>query len=446
MTPTIKQILQTLNDAGYQAFIVGGFVRDGILGLEPKDADITTSATPEQVAALFPTSTFVGASFGVTLIKMDGKTFEIATFRQDGQYTDGRHPDSVQLTTDVREDVLRRDFTIGALLMNANGEVIDLVKGMRDLEAGVIRTVGAPSERFAEDALRMLRAIRFATRLGFSIAPDTMKGIQENAYRIQDISKERIAQELVRILTSGRAKLGIELLDESGLLKLILPDIADMKGCEQQPEHHPEGDVFVHTLGLLAHLTKDCTPELALAALLHDVGKPKTVEIRNGRITFQGHAGVGADLTRAILNDLKMSNDTIDTVTNHVRQHMTFMGIEEMRHAKALRFMRQDKFAELLELHRLDCLGGCKDLKHYNFCLDTLAQAPPLKPARFITGYDLIQMGLKPGAEFRTLLEEMEDFQLEGKFPDREAALEFLQAKYFSDNLVPIQEKITGGF
>lgn len=426
-------ILKTLSGAGFSAYIVGGFVRDHLLGLPSKDIDITTSATPEEVKGLFPGADFVGAHFGISLVKTDdGETIEVATYRTDGIYKDARHPSSVTFTNDVRVDVSRRDFSVNALLMDLNGNVIDHYGGLDDLKSRLICAVGEPTLRFQEDALRMLRAVRFARQLGFEIEGKTMDGIRACANRILMVSSERVAQELSRILTSGRAARGIELLSTAGLLNYILPEIEILKDCPQSKKWHPEGDVYVHTLALLRNLTPGCSLTLALGALLHDVGKPATLKFKaDGSPTSHGHAEAGEPIAEAILRRLKFSNEDVDTVKSHVRQHMIFPALPEMRKAKQLRFIGQSNFLELLELHRLDSLAGVGDLSSYRYAGELLAATPQevLHPVRLITGHDLIRLGLKPGPLFREVLDEIELLQLDGKVQTREECVAIVLAK-----------------
>jgi poly(A) polymerase len=423
-------ILTTLNRAGHQAFFVGGMVRNLKLGLEPKDVDITTSATPDQVKELFPCAKFVGARFGVSLVKIsDTETIEVATFRTDGAYSGSRRPDTVNFTTDVMEDLNRRDFTVNALLMDANGKVYDFVNGFVDFESKLLRSIGEPAKRFMEDPLRMLRAARFACKLDFTIEGQTLLAIKENAYLVTTLSAERVRDELVGILTSGQAARGFELLRVSGLLELVLPEIFVMRDVKQNPDHHPEGDVYQHTLGLLERLAPGCSTTLALAALLHDVGKPITAAPRasDGQPTFYGHEEAGEPLAEAILRRLKFDNDVVDTVTSHVRQHMTFGLVHEMRRAKLLRFIGQPNFAELVSLHRLDCMASDGDCEQADFVEELLTSTPPqaVHPTRLLTGRDLLDLGMTPGPYFKTLLDALMTEQLEGRVATREQALQF---------------------
>ena len=359
-----RQIVSKLKAHGYQAYFVGGCVRDLLLGGHPKDYDIATGARPDEISALFPNSDLVGAHFGVVLVRDSDAQVEVATFRSDHAYVDGRHPVSVGFENDPRQDVLRRDFTINALLLDpANDEVRDFVGGREDLRNRVVRAIGDPETRFREDHLRLLRAVRFAARLDYQIEPATMQAIRRLHALILKVSAERIRDELVRILTEGGARRGFELLDESGLLADLLPEVAAMKGVAQPPEYHPEGDVWTHTLMMLGALEAPAVT-LALGALLHDVGKPPTFRIAE-RIRFDGHVEKGVEMAAAILHRLRFSNDQIRQVTALVANHMRFKDVPEMRASTLKRFLRLEKFPEHLELHRLDCISSHGRLDHY---------------------------------------------------------------------------------
>jgi poly(A) polymerase len=369
----------------------------------------------------------VGAKFGVVLVNREGATVEVVTFRSEQAYQDGRHPDAVHFETDPRKDALRRDFTINALMPDPfTGEVLDYVDGRADLEAGVIRAIGDPGARFAEDHLRMLRAVRFAARLGFVIEPVTMAAIRRLHAEIRHISAERVRDELTRILTEGGARRGFELLDETGLLVDILPEVAAMKGVEQPPEFHPEGDVWIHTMIMLEGLEHPSIT-LALGVLLHDVGKPPTFRIA-GRIRFDGHVEAGVKMAEEILSRLRYSNDEKEQVLALVANHMRFSHVHEMRESKLKRFLRLPGFDEHLALHRLDCLSSHGNLDNYDFARERLEQAEPeqLRPPRLLTGHDLIAAGYEPGPEFSKLLEIVEDAQLEGAVRTREEAMELV--------------------
>jgi poly(A) polymerase len=419
-----RDIAAGLKGRGFQAYLVGGCVRDRLLGRRPDDYDVSTNATPEHILEIFPGAKLVGAKFGVVLVTRESAAVEVATFRTDGVYRDGRRPDQVVFETDPQRDVERRDFTINGLMMDPFSEdVIDLVGGRRDLEAHLIRAIGDPRRRFEEDRLRMLRAVRFAARLGFDIEPDTFGAIRELSGKIREISPERVRDELVRILVEGGARRGFEWMDETGLLAEILPEISAMKGVEQPPQYHPEGDVWTHTLIMLDGL-RDPTPELALGVLLHDVGKPSTFRVTD-RIRFNGHVQAGVELTRRIMNRLRFSNEQISQVEALVANHMRFMHIDQMRDSTLKRFFRLGHFDQHLELHRLDCASSRRSLRSYNFARERFASMSPeeRKPSLLLTGHDLIRAGYAPGPEFSTWLDAAEDAQLEGRIATREEAL-----------------------
>lgn len=421
-------ILSALTDAGHEAYIVGGFVRDRLLFRESGDIDITTSATPDEVGAVFPESELVGAHFGVRVLKGYGFDIQIATFRLDGVYKDSRHPVAVEYTKDVREDVKRRDFTINTILMDRNGVTHDYQGGQADLIHKLVRAVGYAPQRFSEDGLRMMRAVRLACRLDFDIETHTFLAIRYYADTIVNISTERIREELDKILTSGEAERGIRLLDHTGLLRHILPEFVALFGVKQNPVHHPEGDVYEHTMGLLRRLPKGCEITLALAALLHDIGKPATLGEKDGQPTFYGHEEVGAVMTREILTRLKYPTEIIERVVNNVAEHMRFRLVDEMRKSKLYRFLRQPHFDELLALHKLDSLSGRGNLRHAEFVERKLAEVPPevIHPVRLVTGKDLISLGLEPGPAFKTILERIETEQLEGNISTHEEAMAFV--------------------
>ncbi|HET6143575.1 MAG TPA: CCA tRNA nucleotidyltransferase [Candidatus Acidoferrales bacterium] len=434
-----EKICATLRSYGHQAYFVGGCVRDLELGREPADYDVCTDARPEQVQELFPRSVAVGAKFGVILVlaedaKDTPTQVEVATFRSDGGYSDGRHPDQVIYSRTPQEDVLRRDFTINGLLMEpATREVLDYVGGRADLRAGVVRAIGDPRLRFSEDKLRMLRAVRFAARFGFRIEPETMAAAQSLAPQITQVSNERIRDELTKLLTEGAARRGFELLDDTRLLPLILPDIARMKGVQQPPQFHPEGDVWIHTLMLLEKLPAGCSPTLAWGVLLHDVGKPPTFSPATGpgtRIRFNGHEGIGARMAEGICRSLRFSNEETEQVESLVANHMRFKDVPKMRTATLKRFVRLPRFEEHMELHRLDCLASHGGLDSYAFVKRFLLETPVEKvyPPKLVTGDDLKGMGLAPGPRFREILTAVEEAQLEGRLLDRDSALEFARS------------------
>src|ERR1039457_1893687 len=441
-------IVQTLRQRGFQAYLVGGCVRDLLLGREPKDYDVATNATPEQVMGIFPETYAVGAQFGVVLVPAperdapsvvsgegSSKSFavEVATFRSDIGYSDGRHPDEVRFSLDPREDVARRDFTINGMLLDpVSGDVLDFVGGQEDLKAGVIRTIGDPEQRFGEDKLRMLRAVRFAARFEYTIDPATFAAMQELAQQIQVVSRERVRDELTRMLTEGHARRAFLLLDESGLLKPVLPEISVMKGVEQPPEFHPEGDVFVHTLLLLDNLPTPCPLTLAWGALLHDVGKPPTFRVAPDRIRFDGHVEVGVRMAHEICQRLHFSNDDTEQIEELVANHMRFSDVERMKDSTLKRFMRLPKFDEHMELHRIDCLSSHRDLSLYNFVSEKVRTTPPeqIRPHALISGADLIEIGYRPGPRFKEILSAVEDAQLEGRLQSRDEALGFVQKEF----------------
>ena len=421
-----KAVALQLRAAGWHAFFVGGCVRDLLLGRQPKDFDIVTNAPPGEVIELFPAANLVGAHFGVVLVG----GVEVATYRSEGGYQDGRHPDKVQFETDPARDVERRDFTINALLMDPfSDEIVDFVGGRADLESGVIRAIGNPATRFEEDHLRMLRAIRFAARLGFEVEPETFAAIKAHAPMIHRVSAERVRDELLRILTEGGARRGLELLDATGLLHEILPEVVAMKGVEQPPQFHPEGDVWKHTLLMIDGL-RDPSPELALGVLLHDVGKPPTFRIGPDRIRFDGHVEAGVALARKILNRLKLPNDSMDHVLSLVTNHMRFMDVKRMKASTLKRFLRMSRFEDHLALHRLDCLGSNGYLDNWEFVKGKLEELPPdaLRPAKLITGEHLIQAGYKPGPEMGKILAAVEEAQLEGLISTTEQAMELVRS------------------
>jgi tRNA nucleotidyltransferase/poly(A) polymerase len=431
-----NSVCDTLRRNGYQALLVGGCVRDLLLGREPADFDVTTDATPERVMSLFPESTGVGAQFGVVLVPRDGLKVEVATFRSDVGYSDGRHPDRVVYSTTVKEDVQRRDFTINGLLMRHDtGEVLDFVGGQADLKAGILRAIGEPSQRFAEDKLRMLRAVRFAARFRFTIEPSTFAAIRRHSAEVGRVSAERLRDELTKLLTEGAARCGFELLDDTGLLQRLLPEIIAMKGVEQPPQFHPEGDVWIHTRLMIQQLPSGCSPTLAWGVLLHDVGKPPTfkpVSETGDRIRFDGHVDVGVRMAEDICRRLRFSNVETEQIAALVANHMRFKDVEQMRASTLKRFVRLPCFDEHLELHRLDCLSSHRQLQSYEFVRRFLADTPPeqVHPPRLLTGDDLQQMGYTPGPLFTEILRSLEDAQLEGRVQSKEGAAEYVRSRF----------------
>ena len=439
MKQSAVEIVRTLRERGFQAYLVGGCVRDLLLGREPADYDVATDATPNEVMALFPKTYAVGAQFGVVLVDSDGRQpgagcVEVATFRNDGLYSDGRHPDDVRYTKDPKEDVQRRDFTVNALLLDPlqNDKVLDFVGGQADLKAGVIRAIGDPRRRFAEDKLRMLRAVRFAARFGYEIEQKTLATIPELAPAIHEVSRERVRDELTKMLTEGHARRAFELLDHTRLLSEVLPEVARMKGVAQPPEFHPEGDVWVHTLMLLESLPEGSPPTLAWGALLHDVGKPPTFRIAPDRIRFDGHAEVGARMAEEICRRFRFSNEEIEKVVELVSHHMRFPEVIRMRESTLKRFLGMPNFQEHLELHRMDCNASHRDLSLYNFVQEKLLALPEeqIHPPPLINGDDLIAIGYQPGPRFKQILSAVEDAQLEGQLHTKSQALEWVKSRF----------------
>lgn len=429
MKSTARRLVETLRAGGHEALLAGGCVRDLQLGREPKDYDIATSATPQQVAALFPRTVGVGAQFGVMMVIEPDGEYEVATFRTDGEYKDGRRPEGVTFAS-AEEDAKRRDFTINGLFLDpVTNEVIDHVDGRADLIARRIRAIGDPAKRFEEDRLRVLRGVRFAAALDFEIEPATWDAIREYAPRIHDVSPERIREELSRILTHPSRLRGFDLLDASGLLREILPEVEATKGCEQPPEFHPEGDVFVHTRIMLGMLAPDASLPLALGVLFHDIGKPPTFQRDpTGRIRFNGHEYVSAELTRGIMQRLKFPNAAIDATEAIVRNHMAFKDVQQMRIAKLKRFLARETIDDELELHRVDCASSHGMLDNLEFLLAKREEFAnePLIPPPLVTGHDLIKLGWKPGPRFKVVLDAVETRQLEGSLQTREQALAWL--------------------
>jgi poly(A) polymerase len=429
------EIVRTLVDAGHQAVFAGGCVRDRLLGIEPVDYDVATSARPEEIERLFARTIPVGRQFGIIVVPVDGYNVEVATFRVDGPYLDGRHPSRVEFT-DARTDAQRRDFTINAMFEDpVAGEVLDYVGGRQDLEAGVIRAVGDPDQRFAEDRLRMIRAARFAARFGFRIHEPTLTAMRRAAPHVGEVSAERINEELTKLLTEGHARRGFELLEQTGLLAHVLPELIPMKGCAQTPDFHPEGDVWTHTLCCLENLPAGCSRTLAWGVLLHDVAKPATASVRpDGRPTFYGHTHVGAEMAAGICRRLRMSNAQTERIAFLVDQHLRHCSATEMRRSTLKRFLRQDGIEELLELTRIDALGSNGDLSKYEYAraqlTRLLAAGDELRPQPLIDGHDLIGLGLERGPLFREILSAVEEAQLDGRLASRDDALAWVRERY----------------
>ncbi len=425
-----KEIVRKLQARQFEAYWAGGSVRDKILGQEPKDYDIATSAKPEEVKKLFTKTIPVGERFGVVIIVFEGVNFEVTTFRTEGAYSDGRRPDQIAFT-DARQDALRRDFTINGLFYDPLSEKIyDYVGGEKDIRARKIRTIGNPKERFREDKLRLLRAVRFASNLGFDIEEETWRTVQELAREVHGVSQERIREELVKILTRPGSGRGLDLLSESGLLKVILPEVEAMKGVAQPPEFHPEGDVFVHTKLMLEKL-ENPSVVLAFSCLLHDVGKPLTFEIKD-RIRFNEHAEVGADIAEGILTRLRFSNDEKEAIVVCVKNHMRFKEVQKMRPGKLKRFLQADTFKEELELHRIDCASSHNQLDNWEFLKKKLEEysQEEIKPLPFLNGGDLLAQGFLQGPLIGKILAELDELQLDGKLTSKEEALHWVASHY----------------
>jgi len=433
MEKTARDVVTRLRESGHVAYFAGGCVRDIVRGETPKDFDIATDANPEAVQKLFPHTYAVGAHFGVILVVENGFQFEVATFRADDVYVDGRRPRAVHFSS-PEEDAKRRDFTINGMFYDPVAEkVIDFVGGRADIEAELVRAIGDPAQRFAEDRLRMLRAVRFATVLDYQIDNQTWDALLANAVSINEISAERIREELVRMFLSPNRTRGWDLLDSSGLMRAILPEIDAMKGCAQPEQFHPEGDVFEHTRLMLQFLPEKVSVSLVFAVLLHDVAKPRTATVDNtGRIRFNEHDRIGAEMTEEIMRRLRFSGAEIDATVEMVRQHMVFKDVPKMRVAKLKRFMARPTFDDELELHRVDCQGSHRMLDNYEFLLrkrEEFANEPILPPP-LVRGDDLIALGLKPGPKFGKILEAVETRQLEGTLRTNEEALEWLKHEY----------------
>jgi poly(A) polymerase len=450
------RIVRELQAAGYEAYLAGGCVRDLLLGREPTDYDVATAATPDVVLGLFPRTFAVGAHFGVVLVATGGAAdasaeagaklgepeylvTEVATFRSDGAYSDGRHPDAVRYTTSAEEDVKRRDFTINGLLIDPvrvgndlGSAVIDYVGGLGDLEAGIVRAIGHAEERFLEDHLRMLRGVRFAARFGFELAEGTKAAIQRLAKKTEAVSRERVRDELTKMLTEGQARKAFELLDATGLLAEVLPEVAKMKGVEQPAQYHPEGDVWVHTLGLLGQLEAGVPLTLAWGALLHDVGKPPTFRRAPDRIRFDGHVEVGVAMAAEICRRFRFSNEDTHQILALVENHMRFADAARMKTSTLKRFFRLEDFEQHLALHRMDCTAGSGNLEHWEFVRERWMAMPEetVRPPALITGRELIAAGYKPGAGFKQMLRAVEDAQLEGTIETAEEALLMVKDRF----------------
>ena len=428
------KVVSKLQQSGYLAYFAGGCVRDLLRDEIPTDYDIATNALPEQVAALFSKTRSVGAHFGVIIVISGEFVFEVATFRNDGSYGDGRRPETVEFTS-PEEDVLRRDFTINGIFYDPiEDRTIDYVNGQDDINSATVRAIGDPESRFKEDHLRLLRAVRFAARFDYKIEESTWAAICGNAKEIKNISEERIRDELSKILLDPERVRGFDLLMESGLMEAIIPEIIDLKGCEQPPQFHPEGDVFVHTRLMLTLLKEDPSLSLVLSVLLHDIGKPATFSYDEeaDRIRFNGHDKIGSDMAATILRRLKYPNKIIEEVTEMVVNHMTFKDVQKMREAKLKRFMARPTFEDETELHRVDCLGSWGGLDNYDFLNQkrTEFDNEPIIPPPLLTGKDLIEIGWNPGPELGEILTKVQDLQLEGSLSSKEEAMDWVNSNH----------------
>jgi poly(A) polymerase len=443
-----EAIIERLRGEGYDAYLAGGCVRDLLLGREPLDFDVATSARPETVLNMFPRTFAVGAHFGVVLVadEQQGREMvtEVATFRSDGAYSDGRHPEAVRFSDKPEEDVVRRDFTINGMLLDTRilaetcdpvRATLDYVGGRTDLDAGLIRAIGDASTRFGEDKLRMLRAVRFAARFDFKLENATAAAIRHLATELKQVSHERVRDELTRMLTEGRARRAFELLDGTGLLREVLPEIDRMHGVEQPPEYHPEGDVFVHTMLLLDQLPPGAPLTLAWGALLHDVGKPATFRRAPDRIRFDGHVELGVRIAHDVCNRLRFSNEDTAQIVSLVNNHMRFGDVKNMKGSTLKRFFRLPDFEQHLALHRMDCSAAHGDLSLYDFAKERYHSLPveEIKPVPLVTGRELIAAGYRPGPLFKQMLAVAEDAQLEGRVVDREEALALLRTQFKPD-------------
>ena len=425
-------IIGKLQEKGHIAYLAGGCVRDMLRGETPKDYDIATSALPEEITSIFSKTREVGVHFGVVIVIVNNQAFDVATFRNDGSYKDGRHPEEVTFST-PQDDTARRDFTVNGIFFDPISEkYIDFVEGKSDIDKKVIRAIGEPNLRFQEDHLRLLRAIRFAARFDYEIEAETWNSIKSNASGISKISKERIRDELTKILLNENRVLGFDLLVESGLMEHIIPEILQLKGCEQPPQFHPEGDVFVHTRLMLSLLKDAPSIELVLSVLLHDIGKPATYSFDEeaDRIRFNGHDKLGAEMSEQILRDLKFSNSIIEDVVQMVANHMTFKDVQKMRQSKLKRFMSRSTFNDEIELHRVDCLGSWGGLDNYDFLNKKMVEFAnePIIPQPLLTGKDLIELGWSPGPDLGQTLNSVQDMQLEGKLNSKDEALDWVKS------------------
>ena len=435
LAKAMSQVFSKLREAGFESYIAGGAVRDAMLGLPVKEVDIATSAHPEDIERLFTKTIPVGKQFGVMIVVENEAQFELTTFREEAGYSDGRHPDKISFSN-ARSDVLRRDFTINGLFFDPiSDQLLDFCDGAHDIKRGLIRTIGDPQQRFKEDSLRVLRAIRFASQFEFRIDDKTWQSLCQEATGLNRVSQERIGEELLKILTGEGAHRALRLLLETGILEIILPEVAKMDGIKQPPQFHPEGDVFTHTC-LLFELSTRPSPTLALGMLLHDVGKPPTFIVKD-RIRFDRHAEVGAEMASGICKRLRISRKDTESVIELVKQHLRFINVMEMRDSKLKRFLRQPNFQEHLELHRLDCLASHGNLSAHAFCSAKLHDFGPedVRPEPLINGRDLIALGLTPGPQFSEILTRLEDLNLENVLSSKEDALLWVQNHFLRENL-----------
>jgi poly(A) polymerase len=429
-----RRIVSRLQEAGYEAMYAGGCVRDMLRGVPPHDYDIATSARPETVQSLFRRTVAVGAHFGVISVLVDHAEFQVATFRSDGIYADGRHPESVHFSS-AREDALRRDFTVNGLFYDpVSAQLQDYVGGRADLKSRILRAIGDPEARFAEDRLRMLRAVRFATVLGFEIEPATWAAVQKHAPSIVEVSAERIRDELLKTLHAPERVRGLDLLDQSGLLRQILPEMEALKGCEQPPQFHPEGDVWTHVRLMLGFLPAEVSTPLLLAVLLHDIAKPATFSLdpAEGRIRFNGHDKLGAEMAGEILTRMRLSKREIEATVECIAQHMAFKDVQQMRVSRLKRFLARPTMPDELVLHRVDCAASNQDFSNYEFLSRKIEEfsKEPLIPPPLVTGRDLLALGLEAGPRFKEILDHVQSRQLEGLLETREGALAWVQETY----------------
>jgi poly(A) polymerase len=429
-------IVRKLRAAGFVAYFNGGCVRDRMLGIAPKDYDIATDARPEVVQRMFDRTVDVGAKFGVICVILDGDQYEVAMFRADAEYTDGRRPSSIRFGT-IEEDAIRRDFTIGGMYFDPIEErLIDLVGGMRDLRAGIVRAIGNPYDRFEEDRLRILRAARFAARFDFTIDPATWAAMKRAAPTISTIAAERIGEELVRLMTEGGAARGMDLLKESGLMQALIPEVLEMVGCAQPDNFHPEGDVYRHTRLGVSMLAAGCSETVAFGILLHDIAKPRTRAVAGDKLTFYGHTDQGAVMAAEIMARLKRSRFVQERVAYLVRDHLRLCMAPRMRAATLKRMLAEDGFDELMQVTLMDTLASSSYMGFWNFCAErrrTMTTAE-IRPPRLVRGDDLIGMGFKPGPRFKAILKDVEDQQLDGALTTREAALDYVRSHYGAES------------